>query len=86
MPHVTELIYFHPKPSVKPEDSSNDEGLALLQVFKSTTQQSGHIGSAWGRTREDENVIVWAIGELLPSSLTLHTLVPKACLTNPGHY
>jgi hypothetical protein len=61
MAHVTELIYFHPKPSVKPEDSSNDEGLALLQVFRSTTQQSGHIGSAWGRTREDENVIVWAI-------------------------
>ncbi|KAL2870778.1 uncharacterized protein BJX67DRAFT_378101 [Aspergillus lucknowensis] len=61
MPHVTEFIYFHVKPSVKPEDSSNDEGAALLQVFRATTQQSGHLGSAWGRTREDVNVIVWAI-------------------------
>ncbi|KAI9376589.1 hypothetical protein BJX61DRAFT_538671 [Aspergillus egyptiacus] len=61
MPHVTEFIYFQTKSSVKPEDPSNDEGAALLQVFKATTQQSGHLYSAWGRTKEDENVIVWAI-------------------------
>ncbi|KAL4909195.1 hypothetical protein BDW74DRAFT_146157 [Aspergillus multicolor] len=61
MPHVTEFIYFQPKSSVKPEDPSNDEGAALIQLFKATTQQSGHLGSAWGRTKEDENVIVWAI-------------------------
>ncbi|KAL4919870.1 hypothetical protein BDW62DRAFT_177876 [Aspergillus aurantiobrunneus] len=61
MPAVTEFIYFQIKSSVKPEDSSNDEGAALLRVFRATTQQSGHLGSAWGRTKEDENVIVWAI-------------------------
>ncbi|KAL4979046.1 hypothetical protein BDW66DRAFT_116859 [Aspergillus desertorum] len=61
MPHVTEFIYFQPKRSVKPEDPSSDQGAALLQLFKATTQQSGHLGSAWGRTKEDENVIVWAI-------------------------
>ncbi|KAL4887176.1 hypothetical protein BJY04DRAFT_48913 [Aspergillus karnatakaensis] len=61
MPNVTEFIYFQPRSSVKPEDPSSDEGAALLQVFKATTSQSGHLGSAWGRTKEDENVIVWAI-------------------------
>ncbi|KAL4788346.1 hypothetical protein BJX76DRAFT_175399 [Aspergillus varians] len=61
MPAVTEFIYFQTKPSVKPEDPSSDEGASLLQVFKATTQQSGHLSSAWGRTKEDENVIVWTI-------------------------
>ncbi|KAL4803755.1 hypothetical protein BDV18DRAFT_38988 [Aspergillus unguis] len=61
MPHVTEFIYFQPKSSVKPEDPSNDEGRSLLELFKATTQQSGHIGSAWGRTKEDEKVLIWAI-------------------------
>jgi hypothetical protein len=63
MPHVTEFIYFQPKSSVEPENPSSDQGAALLQLFKATTQQSGHLGSAWGRTKEDKNVIVWAIGQ-----------------------
>lgn len=62
MPAVTEFIYFQTKSSVKPEDPSNDEGAALLQLFKATKSQSGHLSSAWGRTTEDENIIVWAIG------------------------
>ncbi|OJJ64514.1 hypothetical protein ASPSYDRAFT_139709 [Aspergillus sydowii CBS 593.65] len=61
MPAVTEFIYFQTKSSVKPEDPSNDEGAALLQLFKATKSQSGHLSSAWGRTTEDENIIVWAI-------------------------
>ncbi|KAL4869061.1 hypothetical protein BDV12DRAFT_88640 [Aspergillus spectabilis] len=61
MPNITEFIYFQPRSSVKPEDPSSDEGAALIQVFKATTSQSGHLGSAWGRTKEDDNVIVWAI-------------------------
>lgn len=62
MPAVTEFIYFQAKSSVKPEDPSNDEGAALLRLFKATKSQSGHLSSAWGRTAEDENIIVWAIG------------------------
>ncbi|KAL3471876.1 hypothetical protein BJX99DRAFT_236525 [Aspergillus californicus] len=61
MPNVTEFIYFQLKDSVKPEDSSNDEGYSLLQLFNATKQQSGHLGSAWGRTKEDKNVVVWAV-------------------------
>ncbi|PYH46552.1 uncharacterized protein BP01DRAFT_422520 [Aspergillus saccharolyticus JOP 1030-1] len=59
---VTELIYFHVKDTVKPEDPAHsDEGAALLQVFANTKHQSGYKGSAWGRAIEDENLIVWAI-------------------------
>ncbi|PTU24448.1 hypothetical protein P175DRAFT_0470519 [Aspergillus ochraceoroseus IBT 24754] len=61
MSTVTEFIYFHLKDTVKPEDPSNNEGLALLRIFKATTAQSGYKGSAWGRTKEDENLVVWAI-------------------------
>ncbi|KAL2815789.1 hypothetical protein BDW59DRAFT_13554 [Aspergillus cavernicola] len=61
MSHVTEFIYFQAKSSVKPEDPSSDDGTALLRLYEATKQQSGHLSSAWGRTKEDENVIVWAI-------------------------
>lgn len=71
MPPVTEIIYFQAKSSVKPEDPSNDEGASLLQLFQATTQQSGHIGSAWGRTKEDEKVLVWVIGQYSLFSVSL---------------
>ncbi|RAL16265.1 uncharacterized protein BO97DRAFT_440069 [Aspergillus homomorphus CBS 101889] len=59
---VTELIYFHVKESVRPEDPAHsDEGAALLQVFQNTKYQAGYKGSSWGRAVEDESLIVWAI-------------------------
>ncbi|KAL4932627.1 uncharacterized protein BDV17DRAFT_168709 [Aspergillus undulatus] len=61
MPHVTEFVYFQPKSSVKPEDPSSEGGRALRDVFQATKQQSGYLGSAWGRTKEDDKAVIWAI-------------------------
>lgn len=58
---VSQFIYFRVKPSVKPEDPANEEGEGLLNVFRITKHQSGYQSSAWGRTVEDENTIVWVI-------------------------
>ncbi|KAE8367824.1 hypothetical protein BDV27DRAFT_154578 [Aspergillus caelatus] len=58
---VSEFIHFKLKPSVKPEDPSNEEGQALLQLFQTAKHQSGYKSSAWGRTIEDENIIVWIV-------------------------
>ncbi|GAB1194937.1 hypothetical protein BDV32DRAFT_147215 [Aspergillus pseudonomiae] len=58
---VSEFIHFQLKSSVKPEDPSNDEGQALLQLFQTAKHQSGYKSSAWGRTIEDENIIVWVV-------------------------
>ncbi|RAO71925.1 uncharacterized protein BHQ10_007937 [Talaromyces amestolkiae] len=61
-PTFTEFIVFRLKPSVKPEEGeSNREGEQLLDLFRETMLQSGHLGSAWGRTLEDENIVVWVI-------------------------
>ena len=63
MPHtVTEFIYLKLKPTVKPEDPSNLEGKEFLSVLNGTKNQSGYESSAYGRTLEDESVVVWAIG------------------------
>lgn len=62
-PTVTEFVRFRVKPSVKPEEGEQSrEGEQLLDLFRETILQSGHLGSAWGRTVEDENVLVWVIG------------------------
>lgn len=58
---VSQFIYFKVKPSVKPEDPANEEGERLLDVLRATKNQSGYKNSAWGRTIEDENMIVWVI-------------------------
>ncbi|KAH8427584.1 uncharacterized protein LDX57_005298 [Aspergillus melleus] len=58
---VTEFIYFQLKSSVKPEDPANEEGQALLNLFTNTKHQSGYQNSAWGRTKEDESIVVWVI-------------------------
>lgn len=64
MSHTTsEFIFFKVKPSVRPEDPSSEEGEGLLRVFRKTQHSSGHQSSAWGRAAEDENVIVWVLGE-----------------------
>ncbi|KAH8704847.1 hypothetical protein BGW36DRAFT_392603 [Talaromyces proteolyticus] len=60
-PTVTEIVYFRLKPSIKPEDSDNHEGEKLLDLFRETILESGHLGSAWGRSLEDENNLVWVI-------------------------
>lgn len=60
---ICEFIYFRVKPSVRPEDPSSPEGEALMNVFRTTKHQSGHESSAWGRTTEDQNMIVWVLGE-----------------------
>ncbi|KAE8373734.1 hypothetical protein BDV26DRAFT_284866 [Aspergillus bertholletiae] len=58
---VSEFIHFQLKPSVKPEDPSNEEGQELLQLFQITKHQSGYQSSAWGRTVEDESIVVWVV-------------------------
>lgn len=68
MSETAEFIFFQLKPSVKPEDPSNEEGVHLQQVFQTTKQQSGYHSSSWGRTVEDQSVVAWVIGilSLLP--------------------
>ncbi|CAG8267940.1 unnamed protein product [Penicillium salamii] len=56
-----QFIYFRVKPSVRPEDPSSEEGQALLNVFRTAKHQSGHQSSAWGRTSEDPDLIVWVM-------------------------
>ena len=83
---VTELVYFQLKSTVKPEDPANEEGQALLDLFNNTKQQSGYQSSAWGRTKEDENIVVWVIGQfhlhllfcLPPSSILYYHSPPMA--------
>lgn len=58
---INEFIFFKVKPEVRPEDPNSAEGDALLRVFRSTKQQSGHQSSAWGRAVEDEDVIIWVV-------------------------
>ncbi|GAQ42315.1 hypothetical protein AtubIFM55763_007537 [Aspergillus tubingensis] len=62
MSGVTEFIFFHLNPAIKPEDPTNNEaGASLLELFKNTKHQNGYLGSSWGRSIEDENVVVWVI-------------------------
>ncbi|KAF7593501.1 hypothetical protein BBP40_011412 [Aspergillus hancockii] len=58
---VSEFIHFQLKPTVKPEDPSNEEGQALLHLFQTTRHQSGYKSSAWGRTIEDPNAVIWVV-------------------------
>lgn len=60
---ISEFIFFQVKPSVRPEDPNNEEGERLLSVFRNTQPESGHQSSAWGRSVEDDNTIVWAVSE-----------------------
>ncbi|KAL1970106.1 hypothetical protein VTN77DRAFT_6511 [Rasamsonia byssochlamydoides] len=62
---ITEIIYFRLKPSVKPEEAAaegtHSEGAAFLDLLFRTTERNGHLSSAWGRTEEDANSVVWVI-------------------------
>ncbi|OJJ50170.1 hypothetical protein ASPZODRAFT_90063 [Penicilliopsis zonata CBS 506.65] len=58
---VTEFVYLRLKSSVRPEDPSNAAGKEFLSILEQTKAQSGYNGSAWGRTHEDENSVIWMI-------------------------
>lgn len=84
---VSQVIFFRVKPSVKPEDPDNEEGEALLRIFRTTQHQSGHEHSAWGRTAEDKDTIVWVVGEFSNapkqrSNYDIPTIYPTHTLTN----
>lgn len=64
MPNVTEFIFFTVRPDVRPEDPSNEDGRALLDLFNDAKKQSSYNNSAWGREIENNEIIVWAIGTL----------------------
>ncbi|KAL2003687.1 hypothetical protein VTN02DRAFT_2718 [Thermoascus thermophilus] len=61
MSRVCEFIYLRLKPDVRPEEPGNRAGERFMDVLKETTMQSGYESSAWGRTAEDENEVVWVI-------------------------
>jgi hypothetical protein len=77
---VSQVTFFRVKSSVKPEDPTNEEGEALMRIFITTKHQSGHQHSSWGRTSEDEDTIVWVVGEFsIPfnnSQTTIYTHTP----------
>ncbi|RJE20588.1 hypothetical protein PHISCL_07074 [Aspergillus sclerotialis] len=60
--NVTEFIFFKIRPDIKPEDpKSSEAGESLLTLFNDTKQQHGYLDSAWGRTFEDDDFVVWAV-------------------------
>lgn len=81
---VCQFIFFRVKPSVKPEDPYNEEGEALMNVFRLTKHQSGHQNSAWGRAAEDQDTIVWVVGEYC--SLLFHRSLCPHVQSSPYNY
>src|SRR3954469_8201146 len=73
---ICQFIFFRVKPSVKPEDPSNEEGYALMGVLRATKHQNGHQSSSWGRTVEDTNTIVWVVGKFCPAFSTSQVPYP----------
>ncbi|CAI7611964.1 unnamed protein product [Penicillium discolor] len=81
---VSQVIFFRVKPSVQPEDPNSEEGEALLRIFRTTQHQSGHEYSAWGRTAEDKDTIVWVVDWTDPrSTINVHLLEPFLDPENP---
>ncbi|KAJ9490344.1 hypothetical protein VN97_g2916 [Penicillium thymicola] len=81
---VSQVTFFRVKPSVKPEDPDSEEGEALLGIFRTTQHQSGHEYSAWGRTAEDKDTIVWVVDWTDPrSTINVHLLEPFLDPENP---
>jgi hypothetical protein len=77
---ISEFMFFKVKPTVKPEDPSNAEGEALLHALRTVFQQSGYKSSAWGRSTEDENTLVWVVGAFY---LAYTFIVSKQTLGTP---
>jgi hypothetical protein len=59
---VSEFAFLRLKPDVKPEDPENEGGRKFLEIMSGVKKSPGFQGSSWGRTVEDENDVVWAIG------------------------
>lgn len=83
---VSQVIFFRVKPSVQPEDPDSEEGEALLRIFRTTQHQSGHEHSAWGRTAEDKDTIVWVVGEFSNPPEQPPTIYPTHTPTKPTTY
>ncbi|KAF5625176.1 uncharacterized protein FTJAE_10073 [Fusarium tjaetaba] len=58
---ITEFIYFHLPEEVKPESIQDPKGQRILNLFNEAKLQDGYNWSAWGRTEEDRNALVWVI-------------------------
>ncbi|PNP76445.1 hypothetical protein FNYG_10231 [Fusarium nygamai] len=58
---ITEFIYFHLPEEVKPESIQDPDGKRILNLFKEAKLQDGYNWSAWGRSEEDRNALVWVI-------------------------
>ncbi|KAL9560686.1 hypothetical protein ACKAV7_015177 [Fusarium commune] len=58
---TTEFIYFHLPEEVKPESNQDQKGKRLLNLFQEAKLQDGYNWSAWGRSEEDRNALVWII-------------------------
>ncbi|KAJ5129641.1 uncharacterized protein N7515_005680 [Penicillium bovifimosum] len=81
---VSQFIFFRVKPSVRPEEASSDEGLALTRAFNITKSQSGHKDSAWGRVCEDTDTIAWVVEwNDARSTADLRLLDPLLATENP---
>lgn len=71
---VTEFVYLRLKPDVKPEDPENEGGQQFFKILKSVKESRGYEGGSWGRSVENEDDVVWVVGEFLLSLLyTTHS-------------
>ena len=66
---IVEVIYLSLKAGVRPEDPANAANRALHETLSTVTQQTGYEWSAWGRTIENENDVVWVVGRAVPTPL-----------------
>jgi hypothetical protein len=62
---IAQFVFFRLKPSVRPEEPGNREGEQFLVALSEAKNQSEFVSSAWGRTKEDDNNVVWVIGMAL---------------------
>ncbi|KAG4261442.1 hypothetical protein FPRO03_11459 [Fusarium proliferatum] len=77
---TTEFIYFHLPEDVKPESIQDPKGKRLLNLFQEAKLQDGYSWSAWGRSEEDTNALVWVIEWLNEdSSISTTELKNLAC-------
>ncbi|KAL5590073.1 hypothetical protein FOVSG1_011940 [Fusarium oxysporum f. sp. vasinfectum] len=58
---TTEFIFFHILEDVEPESSESAKGGELLKFLQEAKHQDGYNWSAWGRTEENKNAVVWII-------------------------
>ena len=64
---IVEVIYLTLKAGVRPEDPADATNRAFHDTLTTVTQQSGYEWSAWGRTVENENDVVWVVGRAVIS-------------------